>query len=470
MEYTRTKVICTIGPATKDLVTLKKLYNNGMNVVRINMSHATHKSAKSVIANIKKINNDPKSKFGPIGILLDTQGPEIRTGDTEHTLDLKVGDEVTLTVRDQIDVETSSIKINYKGLIKSVNPGSKITVDNGLINFEVLSKEEETLLCRVLDGGKLGSKRHVNLPGVRVNMPSITSQDLVDIDFGIKNKVDFIALSFVRDKEDLDKLQKILNKAKSKAKIIAKIENQEGLDNIDKICQSSWGVMVARGDLGIETSLTDLPNIQRRIMHACGKWGKRSIVATHLLESMIENPTPTRAEASDVANAIYEGADAVMLSGETSVGKYPSECVKFLKSIAAKTEKFNTLDYEKNLISSSDWQHIGITAKHLAEQTNADGIIAITRTGETANLVSNAKPKGFPIYTFTNNKSTYTQLSLIGSSKPYLIGRLNNHDKALEKVISILKKEHDTSESLKFILVSGIFSESHAEAIQIINT
>jgi pyruvate kinase len=205
-------------------------------------------------------------------------------------------------------------------------------------------------------------------------------------------------------------------------------------------------------------------------MHACGKWGKRSIVATHLLESMIENPTPTRAEASDVANAIYEGADAVMLSGETSVGKYPSECVKFLKSIAAKTEKFNTLDYEKNLISSSDWQHIGITAKHLAEQTNADGIIAITRTGETANLVSNAKPKGFPIYTFTNNKSTYTQLSLIGSSKPYLIGRLNNHDKALEKVISILKKEHDTSESLKFILVSGIFSESHAEAIQIINT
>ena len=470
MEYTRTKVICTIGPATKDLVTLKKLYNNGMNVVRINMSHATHKSAKSVIENIKKINNDPKSKFGPIGILLDTQGPEIRTGDTEQTLDLKVGDEVTLTVRDQVDVETSSIKINYKGLIKSVNPGSKITVDNGLINFEVLSKEEETLLCRVLDGGKLGSKRHVNLPGVRVNMPSITSQDLVDIDFGIKNKVDFIALSFVRDKEDLDKLQKILNKAKSKAKIIAKIENQEGLDNIDKICQSSWGVMVARGDLGIETSLTDLPNIQRRIMHACGKWGKRSIVATHLLESMIENPTPTRAEASDVANAIYEGADAVMLSGETSVGKYPIECVKFLKSIAAKTEKFNTLDYEKNLISSSDWQHIGITAKHLAEQTNADGIIAITRTGETANLVSNAKPKGFPIYTFTNNKSTYTQLSLIGSSKPYLIGRLNNHDKALEKVISILKKEHDTSESLKFILVSGIFSESHAEAIQIINT
>ena len=469
MEFTRTKVICTIGPATNKLSTLRRLYNSGMNVVRINMSHATHKSANSIIENINKINHDPKSKYGPIGILLDTQGPEIRTGDTEDTLDLKVGDEVTLTVRDQVDVETSSIKINYKDLIHSVNPGSKITVDNGLINFKVLSKDEETLLCRVLDGGKLGSKRHVNLPGVRVNMPSITSQDLNDINFGIKSKVDFIALSFVRDKEDLDKLQEILNKNKSDAKIIAKIENQEGLDNIDEICKSSWGVMVARGDLGIETSLTDLPNIQRRIMYACGKWGKRSIVATHLLESMISNPTPTRAEASDVANAIYEGADAIMLSGETSIGKYPIECVNFLKLISAKTEKFNTLGYEKNLISHSDWQHIGISAKHLAEATNADGIIAITRTGETANLVSNAKPNGIPIYTFTNNKSTYTKLSLIGSCKAYLVSRINNHDKALQKALSILRSENPSKKTQKFILVSGIFSESHSEAIQIIN-
>ena len=468
MQQTRTKIICTIGPATKNLSTLRSLYNNGMNVVRINMSHADHKSASSVIKNINKINQDPKSKYGPIGILLDTQGPEIRTGDTEHILDLKEGDEVTLTVRDQIDVETSSIKINYKDLIKSVSPGSRITVDNGLINFKVLSKQEETLLCRVLDGGKLGSKRHVNLPGVRVNMPSITSKDLKDIAFGIKNKVDFIALSFVRDADDLDKLQVILDKSRSAAKIIAKIENQEGLDNIDTICKSSWGVMVARGDLGIETSLTDLPNIQRRIMHACGKWGKRSIVATHLLESMINNPTPTRAEASDVANAIYEGADAVMLSGETSVGKYPVDCVKFLKSISYKTEKFTTLGYEKNLVPTSDWQHIGITAKHLAESTNADGIIAITRTGETANLVSNAKPNGIPIYTFTNNKSTYSKLSLVGSSHAFLIGSIRDHDKALSKVISILKKDISLSSGSKFILVSGIFSENHSEAIQII--
>lgn len=469
MDFSRTKIICTIGPATSSLPVMKSLYNNGMNVVRINMSHATHKFAKSVIDKVKKINSDPASKYGSIGVLLDTQGPEIRTGDTEIPLDLKVGEEVTLTVRDEVDVETSSIKINYKDLIHSVNPGSKITVDNGLINFKVISKEEETLLCKVLDGGKLGSKRHVNLPGVRVNLPSITSKDLDDIQFGIKNDVDFIALSFVRNKEDLEKLQDILDSKKSPAKIIAKIENQEGLDNIHDICKSSWGVMVARGDLGIETSLVDLPNIQRRIMYACAKWGRRSIVATHLLESMIENPTPTRAEVTDIANAIYEGADGIMLSGETGVGKYPKECVDFLKAVALKTEKFRTLGYESHLVPHSDWQHIGVTAKTLAESIDADGIIAITRTGKTAQYISNAKPFGIPIFVFTGNKSTLRQLSLVGSTVPHYLTGLKDHEKTLKKVTKLLKRYYGTDKKLKFIMVSSIFSEEHSEAIQIIN-
>ena len=468
MEFTRTKIICTIGPATQDIASLRQLHKNGMNVARINMSHAKHKSAKAIIDRIHKINNDSKINHGKIGILLDTQGPEIRTGDTELTMDLKVGDEVTLTVRDQVDVETSSIKINYKDLIHSVSEGSKISVDNGLINFKVLSKDEETLLCKVLDGGKLGSKRHVNLPGVRVNLPSITSKDLDDINFGMKNNVDFIALSFVRDTEDLEKLQKILDSKKSKAKIIAKIENQEGLNNIHQISKASWGVMVARGDLGIETSLTDLPNIQRRIMHACAKWGRRSIVATHLLESMIENPTPTRAEVTDIANAIYEGADAIMLSGETSVGKYPVECVRFLKSIAKKTEKFKTLEYEKSYSPNSDWQHIGLAAKDLAESINADGIIAITRTGKTAQYISNSKPNGIPIFTFTGNKKTLNQLTLVGSTKSFYLRNLSNHEKTLHNVSKILKKYYGRKD-LKFIMVSSIFSEEHSEAIQIIN-
>ena len=472
MEFSRTKIICTIGPATSSLPMMRSLYNNGMNVVRINMSHASYKFAKSVIDKVNKINSDPKSQHGSIGVLLDTQGPEIRTGDTEVPLDLKVGDEVKLTVRDEVDVETSSIKINYKDLIHSVNPGSKITVDNGLINFQVISKEEDTLLCKVLDGGKLGSKRHVNLPGVRVNLPSITSKDYEDIQFGIKNNVDFIALSFVRNADDLDKLQKILDEKKSPAKIIAKIENQEGLDNIHDICKSSWGVMVARGDLGIETSLVDLPNIQRRIMYACAKWGRRSIVATHLLESMISNPTPTRAEVTDIANAIYEGADGIMLSGETGVGKYPKECVNFLKSIAIKTEKFRTLGYESHLVPHSDWQHIGVNAKNLAESIKADGIIAITRTGKTAQYVSNAKPFGIPIFVFTGNRSTYRQLSLVGSSVPHYITGLNDHERTLKKVTKILREYYGSenkTKSLKFIMVSSIFSEEHSDAIQIIN-
>jgi pyruvate kinase len=469
MTFTRSKIICTIGPATDKLSTLKKLNKAGMNVARINMSHATHNSAFQIINKINKINSSNDGTTSKIAILLDTQGPEIRTGDTNMPIDLDVGDEVTLTVRDEVDVETSSIKVNYKGLIHSVEVGSRITVDNGLINFKVLSKESDTLLCKVIHGGKLGSKRHVNLPGVRIDMPSITTKDITDIEFGIKNSVDFIAASFVRTSEDLKILSDIINKKNSPSKIIAKIENQEGLDNIDDICKSAWGVMVARGDLGIETSLTDLPNIQRKIMYACAKWGTRSIVATHLLESMIENPTPTRAEVTDIANAIYEGADALMLSGETSIGKYPVDCVEFIKSISEKTEKFKTLGYERHLITNSDWESIAVAAKDLAESINADGIIAVTRTGATASYISNAKPNGIPIFTFTNNKNTLKQMSLVGSSICFYIPRLNNHEVTLSKVKKVLKSYYKEKQSLKFIMVSGIFSEEHSEAVQIIN-
>ena len=469
MKFTRTKIICTIGPASNKTTILKKLHKAGMNVARINMSHATHDDAKEIIDSIKQINSSVAGSISKIGILLDTQGPEIRTGDTSLPIELKVGDKVTLTVRDEIDVETSSIKVNYKGLIESVSVGSQITVDNGLINFKVLSKQSETLLCKVIHGGKIGSKRHVNLPGVRINMPSITQKDIQDIEFGIKNNVDFIAASFVRSEKDLNILEQILSKKKSKAKIIAKIENQEGLENIENISKSAWGIMVARGDLGIETSLTDLPNIQRKIMYSCAVHGKRSIVATHLLESMINNPTPTRAEVTDIANAIYEGADALMLSGETSVGKYPIECVQFLKSLSLKTEQFKTLGYESNLVTNSDWESIAMTAKNLSESIKADGIIAITRTGDTANYISNAKPNGIPIFTFTNNLITLNQLSLVGSTHSFFISRLNDHDKTLSHVKKELKKYFKKKKNLKFVMLSGIFSEDHSEAIQIIN-
>lgn len=470
MLVTKTKIIATIGPSTNKYNDLRDLHSAGMNVARINMSHASHTDAISIIESIQKLNKIQSDLFGPIGILLDTQGPEIRTGINHSDIDLQTGDVVNLTIRDDVDVETSSIKINYKGLIRSVDKGSKISIDNGLLNFQVLAKDKENLKCKVLDGGTLGSKRHVNLPGVRVDLPSITKKDRKDISFAIKHNVSFIALSFVRSAKDVVTLRSILKRKKSQIKIIAKIENQEGLDNIHEITQAADMVMVARGDLGIETDLADLPNIQRRIMYASAKWGRRSIVATHLLESMINNPTPTRAEVTDVANAIYEGSDAVMLSGETSIGKYPIQCIKMIKKIASKTEHFRTLGYEKFLQDNSDWQNIAKGARDLASRVNADAIVIITRSGQTANVVSNTKPFRMPIFAFTNNKDTFHQLSLVGGMQPRFIKSITNQSRTISRIKSILNSEKKAKKSLKFVLIAGIYSASHTDSIQIIST
>jgi pyruvate kinase len=470
MLVTKTKIIATIGPSTNKYNDLRDLHSAGMNVARINMSHASHADAISIIESIQKLNKIQSDLFGPIGVLLDTQGPEIRTGINHSDIDLQTGDVVNLTIRDDVDVETSSIKINYKGLIRSVDKGSKISIDNGLLNFQVLAKDKENLKCKVLDGGTLGSKRHVNLPGVRVDLPSITKKDRKDISFAIKHNVSFIALSFVRSANDIVTLRSILKRKKSQIKIIAKIENQEGLDNIHEITQAADMVMVARGDLGIETDLADLPNIQRRIMYASAKWGRRSIVATHLLESMINNPTPTRAEVTDVANAIYEGCDAVMLSGETSIGKYPIQCIKMIKKIASKTEHFRTLGYEKFLQDNSDWQNIAKGARDLASRVNADAIVIITRSGQTANVVSNTKPFRMPIFAFTNNKDTFHQLSLVGGMQPRFIKSITNQSRTISRIKSILNSEKKTKKSLKFVLIAGIYSASHTDSIQIIST
>ena len=462
----RTKIICTIGPATESYSSIRELYKAGMNVARLNMSHSDHRKAKKVIGWIKKLNEKVKN---PVGILLDTQGPEIRTGDTSEIVDLEPGQLVSFTIRDEVDVETTSIRVHYDELIQSVDEGTLISLDNGLLNFKVLNKSKNQLECQVLDGGKLGSKRHVNLPGIRINLPSVTEKDKKDIAFGLKEDVDFIALSFVRDASDISDLKKVIKNRSKKVKIISKIEDREGLSNIEEICEASDGVMVARGDLGIETDLSNLPNIQRKIMSNCARYGVRSIVATHLLESMIENPTPTRAEVTDVANAIYEGADAVMLSGETTIGKYPIESVDFIHRIAKQTEKYRTLGYEDKLVIDTDWQHLGVAAKNIAESINADGIIAITRSGQTAEIVSNAKPFLIPIYAFSNNKKTIKHLSLAGSVNAFYSPTYSNHEKNINSVMRILSEELAPRRNLKFIVISGILSEHSADAIEIRN-
>ncbi len=464
MKFKRTKIICTIGPSTESFSSIKKLHEAGMNVARLNMSHSDHKNAKKVIDRIKKLNQSIET---PVGILLDTQGPEIRTGDTSQVVNLEPGQLVSFTIRDEVDVETTSIRVHYDELIQSVNVGTLISLDNGLLNFKVLKKSKNELECKVLDGGKLGSKRHVNLPGIRINLPSVTEKDKRDIAFGLKEDVDFIALSFVRNATDIEDLREVLKNKAKKVKIISKIEDREGLSNIEEICEVSDSVMVARGDLGIETDLANLPNIQRKIMSNCAKYGVRSIVATHLLESMIDNPTPTRAEVTDVANAIYEGADAVMLSGETTIGKYPIESVKFISRIAKQTEKYRTLGYESKLISKTDWQHLGVAAKDIAESIKADGIIAITRSGQTAEIVANAKPFMIPIFAFSNNKKTLKQLSLTGSVHAYKSSMYSDHEKNLQSIMKILKRELLPTRELKFVVISGILSENSADAIEV---
>ena len=459
MKFKRTKIICTIGPATESYSSIKNLHSAGMNVARLNMSHSDHKNTKKIIERIRKLNTKVKN---PVGILLDTQGPEIRTGDTSEVVNLEPGELVSFTIRDEVDVETTSIRVHYDELIQSVDVGTLISLDNGLLNFKVLNKSKNQLECQVLDGGKLGSKRHVNLPGIRINLPSVTEKDKKDIAFGLKENVDFIALA-----SDIDDLKKVLKTQSKKVKIISKIEDREGLSNIENICKVSDAVMVARGDLGIETDLSNLPNIQRKIMSNCAKYGVRSIVATHLLESMIENPTPTRAEVTDVANAIYEGADAVMLSGETTIGKYPVEAVNFISRIANQTERYRTLGYEEKLISNTDWQHLGIAAKNLAQSIDADGIIAITRSGQTAEIVSNAKPFMKPVYAFSNNKKTVSQLSLAGSVQAFLSPMYTDHEKNINSIMKILRKELSPTQDLKFVVISGILSESSADAIEL---
>lgn len=463
MSTRRTKIICTIGPATASYPKLKGLHAAGMNIVRLNMSHADHASAKKIINWIKTLNRKVQA---PVAIMLDTQGPEIRTGEINEPMNLGAGEVITVSVLPD-DVERSSVHINYRELVDVLKIGDRITVDNGLINFEVLEKDGSRLVCRVLDGGLLGSKRHVNLPGIRVNLPAITAKDRKDIEFAVEHDVDFIALSFVRSAADVHELREFLGAKVKNIKIIAKIEDQEGVTNVHEIVRAADGVMVARGDLGIETNIADLPNVQRRIVHSCAKWGKRSIVATHLLESMIEHPVPTRAEVTDVANAIYEGVDGIMLSGETSVGKHPIRCVEQLDEIARASERWPGLGYEKELVAISDKQHIAINAVALAEDINAKGIVVITRRGITADLVTSARPRSVPIYAFTNHSQTRRRLGLNRAVFSHRMQFSSDPEKTLQRALRILREREGMSPNDKVVVISDVLAKKNTDAIQV---
>lgn len=459
----QTKIICTIGPATESIEMLEKLANAGMNVARLNMSHGDHSSHANIIQSIHKLNTKLKH---PIAILLDTQGPEIRTGDMVSDLHLNEGDVISIVARGAEDVESSSIHINYEDLINDVDVGDTITVDNGLINLEVLSKQERVLQVKVIDGGLLKSKRHVNLPGIRVNLPAITDKDRRDIKFGMEQGVDFIALSFVRQAADIVALRELLGDRADEIKVIAKLEDQEAITNMVDIIAQADGIMVARGDLGVEIPFEVLPRIQRRIIRTCAEMGKRVIVATHMLESMIENPIPTRAEVTDVANAVYEEADAIMLSGETTVGKYPVKCVEILDRIARSTESSRGLRFTDKLELPNDKQQIAKAAVDLATSISARAIIVPTRRGRMANRITNCHPESI-ICAFTNNSRTMRQLMINRNVLSYQIDIGEDSEQTLAAAAAIMIQRDEFSPDDRVVVISDALAGSGFEALQI---
>lgn len=405
----KTKIICTLGPATEAPEVLREMIKAGVNVFRLNMSHAAHDWVRTIVPRIRGIADELEIV---VGILMDTQGPAIRTGDLPAKLDLKPGDIFDFTVRGEHSEEVYSVGVNYDGLIDDISVGDTVLVDNGVIHMRVLEKLGARIRCEVLTEGVLGNRRHINLPGVKVNLPPLTEKDHADIAVGTEVGADFIALSFCREADDIGLLRTVLQKYQSKARIVAKIEDQLAVKNINEIIRATDLVMVARGDLGIECPMEDLPIIQRRIVKRCITLGVPVIVATHMLESMITNPVPTRAEVTDVANAVYEEADAIMLSGETTVGKYPVKCVQALVRIAERLERSGGLGLAAGAVLENDRQKTVRSAVILANSIPDSKILIFTRRGRMADYVANLRPLHSDIYAFATTRDLCRRLSL----------------------------------------------------------
>lgn len=447
----KTKIICTLGPATEKSEVLRQMMNAGADVFRVNMSHAEHAWVRDIVPRIRKIARELQR---PLAILFDTQGPAIRTGDLPKALQLKVGDILELRVHGAKATEDNSVDVNYDGLIDDVSIGDRVLVDNGVMQLVVTSKGRNRVSCKVLTAGALGSRRHINLPGVHVNLPPLTEKDLRDIDLGVKLKVDFVALSFVRQESDIDALRSVLSKKKSKAQIIAKIEEQSAVKKIDEMIGAADAIMIARGDLGIECPMEELPIIQRRIVKRCLHFGKPVIVATHMLESMITNPVPTRAEITDVANAVFEQADGIMLSGETSMGRYPVECVKVFDRVARRIERSGGAGYADDAILEDVRQKTVAAAVVLANSLPNAKLVVFTRHGRMARNVSNMRPEHAPIFAFTPGDEVYRQLALCWGTFPIRLDFADEPNETIEAAEQFLRDHRLSEKSDNLVVIS----------------
>lgn len=459
-SFRRTKIIFTLGPATESEDMLEKLIRAGVDIARLNMAHAKHEWTREVIRRIRTVS---KQVGREVGIMMDIKGPEIRTGDLAVPIELKPGEIFDFTVKpheaNDSAEEIRSVDVNYQDLIKDIAVGDTVLVDNGLIRLEVLEKKAARIRCRVLTQGQLTSRRHINLPGVKINLPSFTEKDKGDTLVGIAEGVDFIALSFVREAADIELLRDFLRKNNSGAEIIAKIEDQTAIENLESIVQSCDSLMVARGDLGIECPFEELPIIQRRAVRTCIAHGKPVIIATHMLESMITSPMPTRAEITDVANAVYELADCVMLSGETTVGRYPEECVQILDKIARRIESELGQEFVETAVFTQEKMKVLQAAVVMANEVPGAHLITFTRQGFMARGLCALRPPRAPILAFTPSLQTLRHLKLLRAVEGYLLPLDPNPDETIRRAIEHLVRTQRVKLGDKLIIVTDILSE-----------
>ena len=452
----KTKIVCTLGPASQSEEVLTKLIENGLNVCRFNFSHGSHEEHKERMDLVKKVREKLNK---PVAILLDTKGPEIRTGNfADPEVFLEEGSKFTITMNDVVGTK-EICTVSYKGLAEDVVKGDLILIDDGLVGLRVDEVQGEEIYCTVENSGIVKNHKGVNVPGVKINLPALTPKDISDIEFGITQGIDFIAASFVRKASDVLAIREVLeNNNATDIKIISKIENQEGVDNLDEILQVSDGLMVARGDLGVEIPTEEMPIVQKQMIRKCNELGKPVITATQMLDSMIRNPRPTRAEVTDVANAIYDGTDAIMLSGETAAGKYPVEAVKVMASIAKRIEE--TLEYDdmlrsKGLNNTNVTDAISYATCTTAKSLNASGIITSTSSGHTARMVSKFRPST-PIIAATPNEKTSRQLSLSWGVYTVNCQQAGNTDDLIDNSIESSKNEGFIHDGELVVITAGV--------------
>lgn len=460
-DLKKTKIVATISDLNCSEEFVHKLYDSGMNVVRLNTAHQDFEGTKKVMKNVKKVSDK-------IPFLLDTKGPEIRTCDIEEGINIKKGEKIWIS--GEKNFNEKGFKVNYEKFCKDVSVGNKILIDDGELELEIIKKENNKVICQSRDKGIIKNKKSVNVPGAHMNLPALSKKDRDYVEFAIENKIDFIAHSFVRNKDDVLEIQKILDKKKSEIKIIAKIENQEGVDNIDEILDVVYGVMIARGDLAVEISYEKVPHIQRDIVEKCIEKRKPVIVATQMLHSMINNPRPTRAEVSDIANAIYLGADAIMLSGETAYGEHPLKAVRVMSKISEEIEK-NKPSFDETAVKKVDStaEFMAKSAVRASLRLPTKAIVIDTMTGRTAKYISAFRGKN-RIYAICYNKNVMRELALsYGVYASYRKKRNSSSGFNSEILVPFLKEKEFKKEDL-LAVVGGSFGPANGASFLEIST